>query len=40
MFEYLEIFHNRQRRYSSLGMLRPIEYQLPHADDLARDHAS
>jgi hypothetical protein len=28
IFEYLEIFHNRQRRHSSLGMLSPIEYEL------------
>ena len=27
MFEYLEIFHNRQRRHSALGMLTPIEYE-------------
>ncbi|MDI5936698.1 MULTISPECIES: IS3 family transposase [unclassified Micromonospora] len=27
IFEYLEIFHNRQRRHSSLGMLSPIEYE-------------
>ena len=39
MFEYLEIFHNRQRRHSSLGMLSPIEYELRYADKLARDHA-
>jgi transposase InsO family protein len=25
IFEYLEIFHNRQRRHSALGMLTPIE---------------
>jgi len=25
--EYLEIFHNRTRRHSSLGMLTPIEYE-------------
>jgi putative transposase len=24
IFEYLEIFHNRRRRHSSLGMLTPI----------------
>jgi putative transposase len=30
MFEYLEIFHNRQRRHSSLGMLTPIEYENLH----------
>ena len=27
IFEYLEIFHNRQRRHSSLGMLTPTEYE-------------
>jgi transposase InsO family protein len=26
-FEYLEIFHNRQRRHSSLGMLTPVEFE-------------
>jgi putative transposase len=25
LFEYLEIFHNRRRRHSALGMLTPIE---------------
>ena len=40
IFEYLEIFHNRQRRHSSLGMLSPIEYEIRHADNLARDQAS
>jgi putative transposase len=25
--EYLEIFHNRRRRHSSLGMLTPIEFE-------------
>ena len=27
IFEYLEIFHNRQRRHSSLGMLSPVEFE-------------
>lgn len=40
IFEYLEIFHNRQRRHSSLGMLSPIEYEIRHADNAARDQAS
>ncbi len=31
IFEYLEIFHNRRRRHSSLGMVSPIEYELRHA---------
>jgi len=28
MFEYLEIFHNRQRCHSSLGMLTPSSSKL------------
>jgi putative transposase len=31
IFEYLEIFHNRQRRHSSLGMVSPVEYELRNA---------
>src|SRR5205085_12338685 len=27
LFEYLEIFHNRQRRHSALGMLTPTEFE-------------
>jgi transposase InsO family protein len=27
IFEYLEIWHNRRRRHSSLGMLTPIEFE-------------
>jgi len=27
MFEYIEIFHNRKRRHSSLGMLTPVEFE-------------
>jgi len=30
MFEYLEIFHNRQRRHSALGMHTPTEYEILH----------
>jgi transposase InsO family protein len=40
IFEYLEIFHNRQRRHSSIGMLSPIEYEIRYANNLARDQAS
>ncbi|MFV0634926.1 integrase core domain-containing protein [Demequina sp.] len=28
MFEYFEIWHNRQRRHSQLGWLTPIEFKL------------
>jgi putative transposase len=27
IFEYLEVFHNRQRRHSRLGMLTPIQFE-------------
>ncbi len=27
MFEYIEVFHNRQRRHSSIGYLTPIQYE-------------
>lgn len=30
LFEYLEIFHNRRRRHSALGMRTPIEYERLH----------
>ena len=30
IFEHLEIFHNRQRRHSSLSMLTPLEFEARH----------
>ncbi len=30
IFEYIEIFHNRKRRHSSLGMHPPIEFEKIH----------
>ena len=30
IFEYLEMFHNRQRRHSSLSMLTPLEFEARH----------
>ena len=40
IFEYLEIFHSRQRRHSSLGMLSPIEFELRHASTATHNQAS
>ncbi len=31
IFQYLEIFHNRQRRHSKLDYLTPVEYERLHA---------
>lgn len=31
MFDYIESFHNRQRRHSPVGMLTPIEYESRHS---------
>jgi putative transposase len=28
IFDYIEVFHNRCRRHSSLGMPTPIEFEL------------
>lgn len=30
IFEYRKIFHNRQRRHTSLGMLTPVEFEAHH----------
>ena len=27
IFEYLEIWHNRQRRHNRLGMLSPVQFE-------------
>ena len=40
IFEYLEFFHNWQRRHSSLGMLSPVEFELRYADTATRDQSS
>lgn len=33
IFEYIEVFHNRQRRHSALGYRTPIEYELRFEQD-------
>jgi transposase InsO family protein len=35
IFEYLEIFHNRQRRHSALGWRTPVEFEKLHVTDVA-----
>jgi len=35
IFEYLEIFHNRQRRHSALGMLSPVEFEARYLEGSA-----
>ena len=35
IFEYLEIFHNRQRRHSALEMRTPVEHERLHAQPSA-----
>ncbi len=35
IFEYIEIFYNRQRRHSSLGYRTPIEFEVTSEDDTA-----
>ena len=31
IFEYIEVFYNRQRRHSYLGYISPVEYERQHA---------
>ena len=31
IFEYIEVFYNRQRRHSYLGYISPVEYERKHA---------
>ena len=35
IFEYLEIFHNRQRRHSAIGWLTPIEFENKKSSTVA-----
>jgi len=31
IFEYIEVFYNRQRRHSYLGYISPVEYERANA---------
>lgn len=33
IFDYIEIFHNRQRRHSALNYRTPVEYELSFTND-------
>lgn len=35
IFEYLEIFHNRQRRHSGIGWLTPVEFENKKSSTVA-----
>ncbi len=35
IFDWIEVFYNRTRRHSSLGMLAPIAYEKLHADTIS-----
>jgi putative transposase len=35
IFEYVAIFHNRQRRHSALGWRTPVEFEKLDATDVA-----
>ena len=35
VFEYIELFYNRQRRHSALGYLCPSEFEQRHLDPVA-----
>ena len=38
IFEYLEVWYNRQRLHSSLGFFSPVEFELLHFSDIESVH--
>ncbi|HVZ39823.1 MAG TPA: IS3 family transposase, partial [Candidatus Kapabacteria bacterium] len=35
IFEYIEVFYNRQRRHSTLSYLNPVEFEATASHDAA-----
>ncbi len=33
IFEFIEVFYNRQRRHSSLGYVSPMEYEMKFEEE-------
>ena len=32
IFDYIEVFYNRQRRHTSIGSVPPVTYEARHSD--------
>ena len=40
VFDYIEVFYNRERRRSTLGQLSPSEYEKLHLPDTEEEQAA